>query len=175
MSSENDISLISDDGQREVVTDRMTATDPYTRKLFDQNPYAESAPVSGRLVTVLHASVQGRGLQLINPISRALRQHDVHELIITDEEQAGPGARVERVWYAGFFEVEAGGMAIVGAPVTIGGRPLGELVGFDETHMPNHLNIVLRATSPATGLELGLRLGDSITIAGRSRSSAESE
>lgn len=168
------MSLITDDGRREVVSAHMVATDPYARKLFDQNPYAESTPVRGRLVTVLHASVQGRNLQLINPISRALRQHDVHELIITDEK-AGPGSQVGRVWYAGFFEVEVGGMAIVGAPVTVGDRIIGELIGFDETHMPNHLNIVLRSDSPATGLELGLRLENPITFAGRTRPASESE
>lgn len=143
------------------------AADPYARGLFAANPYARSTAVAGRLVTVLDAHLCGRGLQLIKPISRALRRYDVHELILTDDPAAKPGGVVQRVWYAGFFEVRVGGMALVGAAVTVGGKLLGMVAGFDETHMPNHLNIVVGTTAPATGMQLGLALGDRVTLAGR--------
>lgn len=146
----------------------MSITDPYTRGLFTRDPYAASTPITGRLVTVLDGHLTGRGLQLIKPPSRALSRHDVHELILTDQPDAAPGAVVERVWYAGFFEVTQSGMAISGATVWVGDVELGILVGFDETHMPNHCNIIIRTDRPATGLELGLHLEDTVTIAGRS-------
>ncbi len=145
----------------------MAMTDPYSRGLFANNPYASSAPVEGKLVTVLDANLAGRGLQLIKPISRALRRYDVHELILTDEATAEPGGCVQQVWYAGFFEVQVGGMALVGSPVMVGQREIGVLAGFDETHMPNHLNIIIRTDRPATGAALDLVLGDWVVIAGR--------
>lgn len=148
----------------------LNVNDPYGRGLFSRDPYAASSLLSGRLVTVLDGHLTGRALELIKPPSRALRRFDVHELILTDQPDAGPGTVVQQVWYAGFFEITQGGMAISGATVSVGAIELGVLVGFDETHMPNHLNIVIRTDRPATGLALGLRLEDAVTIAGRPQS-----
>ena len=36
---------------------------------------------------------------------------------------------------------------MVGDKVSVDGRHLGALAGFDETHMPNHMNIVVRTGS----------------------------
>lgn len=138
--------------------------DPYKSGLFTANPYAKSRAVEGVLVTVLDAKLDSRQLDLIAPISRALKQGEIHELIITPEAGAAPGGRVARVAYLGFFEVTQGGMAVVGVEVRIGGRPLGVLAGFDETHYPNHLNIVLKGGPYATGLDLGLALHDPVTF-----------
>ncbi|HEY3367348.1 MAG TPA: hypothetical protein VGK74_20005 [Symbiobacteriaceae bacterium] len=143
-----------------------TTHDPYARKLFDKDPYFSSTPVVGRLVVVLDGHIPERGLILIKPPSRAVQKHEVHELILTDED-AVPGSTVQRVWYTGFFEVLEGGMAIVGSSVTVGGREIGVLAGFDETHLPNHLNIVIKTASPATGADMHLALGAAVTFAGR--------
>jgi len=144
----------------------MTTTDPYSRKLFAKDPYFKSTPIQGRLVVVLDGHLTGRGLSLIKPPSRAVQKNEIHELILTDEE-AGPGSIVEQVWYAGFFEVQDGGMAIAGSPVTVDGQEIGVLAGFDETHLPNHLNIIIKTNRPATGAELNLALGATVTFAGR--------
>lgn len=145
----------------------MATTDPYARKLFTKDPYFRSTPIQGRLVVVLDGQIAGRGLTLIKPPSRAVQRHEIHELILTDEEGAGPGTVVDRVWYAGFFEVLDGGMAIVGSPVTVDGLEIGVLAGFDETHLPNHLNIIVKTAGPATGAEMNLVLGAQVTFAGR--------
>lgn len=145
----------------------MVTKDPYARSLFEKSPYHSATPIQGKLVVVLDGHLTGRGLNLIKPPSRAVQKHEIHELILTDEETAIPGGVVERVWYAGFFEVLEGGMAIVGSPVTVDGIEIGTLAGFDETHLPNHLNIIVKSARPATGAELKLSLGAAVTFAGR--------
>ncbi len=137
--------------------------DPYTAGMFPSNPYRSKRPVRGRLVVVLDGRLSGRGLELIRPISRALRRGEIHELVVTAEADAGPGTTVNQVTYLGFFEVEEGGMAVTGDSVRVDGRPVGRLGGFDETHHPNHLNLVL-VGDDATGFERGLALGDEISI-----------
>jgi hypothetical protein len=37
-------------------------------------------------------------------------------------------------------------------------------VGFDLTHFPNHMNLLIGARERKTGLELGLNLGDIVTF-----------
>ncbi len=68
------------------------------------------------------------------------------------------GARV------GFVEFTAGGMIIKGDRVEVGGEPLGEIAGFDETFMPNYQTIVLRAAERTTGRQRGYRLEDTVTV-----------
>ena len=50
----------------------------------------------------------------------------------------------------------------VGDEAYCSGRPIGTLAGFDETHMPNHLNIVIKSNGRMTGVEHGASLGDAI-------------
>lgn len=131
--------------------------DPYARNMFgDFNPYFAKRPITGRLVVVLDGVFNGRGLQLIKPSSRALLAGEIHELIITDED-AKPGGRVDRIAYLGFFEVEKGGVIVAGDPVKVGNKVVGRIAGYDETHMPNHLNIVLTGER-VSGRERGVAL-----------------
>ncbi|MDT8902011.1 DUF6917 domain-containing protein [Anaeroselena agilis] len=139
-------------------------TDPYAAGKFAANPYAKKSAVEGPLVVVLQGRMEDRGLALITPISRCLRRHDVHELILTDEPGARPGSRVDRIAYLGFFAVERGGVLVSGDEVLLAGRPVGVLAGFDETHMPNHLNIVVRTDRLQTGVELGAPLGAAVSF-----------
>ncbi|MBZ4654459.1 MAG: hypothetical protein JG781_1816 [Peptococcaceae bacterium] len=138
--------------------------DPYKAGLFSRNPYAKKRPCQGELVVVLDGKMENRKLQLITPISRALCTGEIHELIVTDEEQAGPGQEVNRIAYWGFFEVTSGTVVVAGDEVRIGNSVLGTIAGFDETHMPNHLNIVIKAAERKTGVELGLALEEKIII-----------
>lgn len=133
--------------------------DPYAAGKFTANPYAAKTAVFGPLVVVLDGRMDNRGLKLITPISRCLQTNDVHELILTDEAGAGPGAGVDRIAYLGFFAVASGGVLVSGDKVFLGEQRVGMLAGFDETHMPNHLNIVIRTDRLATGVELAAALG----------------
>ncbi|MBO8168383.1 MAG: hypothetical protein H0Z35_04245 [Thermoanaerobacteraceae bacterium] len=140
------------------------AKDPYKSGLFKKNPYAKKADIASRLVVVLDSKLDNRELKLIPMISRAVRKFDVHELIFTDESEARPGNGVNRVAYGGFVEIESGGVLLAGDRLYWKGRCIGEIAGFDETHMPNHLNIVIKTDKFETGLELGFVNGEEIVF-----------
>lgn len=95
------------------------------------------------MVVVLDGQYPERGLKLIPQPSRAICRSQVHELIVTDQE-AGPGSTVNPIAYLGFIEFTQGGVMVAGDRVVVNGEEIGVICGFDETHMPNHLNIVLR-------------------------------
>ena len=138
--------------------------DPYTQGMFRENPYFRKRPVNGELVVVLRGHYPNRGLALIPQISRAVRGGEIHELILT-REAAGPGHRVEAIAYLGFFEVSRGGVLIAEDLVYVNEQCIGRLAGFDETHMPNHLNIVIRCNDDRDGAERELRPGMAVTLA----------
>lgn len=138
--------------------------DPYKSGMFKSNPYAKKRPCEGQLAVVLDAKMEGRKLQLITPISRALLSGEIHELIVTDEEEAAPGKEVNHIAYWGFFEVTQGTVVVSGDRIKVGDKAIGTIAGFDETHMPNHLNIVVKAAERKTGVELGFNLDEKIVI-----------
>lgn len=87
-------------------------------------------------------------------------------LSLSENDGLQPGTRVRDVAYIGFIEVEIGGVAEIGDEVWAGELRLGALAGFDLTHYPNHLNIVLSTEAAKTGAELGLQLGTRIIFRG---------
>lgn len=130
--------------------------------MFGANPYVAKSPVVGRVVAVLRGVTQQRGLYLEMLRSRAVRQHDIHELMITDET-AALESTVNRVALLAFFEVVEGGVILENDTVTIGEHTVGVVAGFDETHMPNHQNICLRGVV-ADGETLGLKVGQRVVL-----------
>jgi hypothetical protein len=44
----------------------------------------------------------------------------------------------------------------------IGKKKIGDVLGFDETHEPNHINIIIAVKKRKTGKDLGLSIGDSL-------------
>jgi len=138
--------------------------EPHAGGILDKYPYADKSDVVGRIVCILDARSENRGMELSIHPSRAVPKGEIHELVATDDLQAGPGKMVDRVAYICFFEIEEGGIILVNDRVTVGGREVGQVVGFDFTHAPNHLNILIRAATPLTGPELGLKLGDRVVF-----------
>jgi len=94
--------------------------------------------------------------------SRAVPAGEIHELALTDDPAAEPGARVDRVAYVGFVEIVRGGVILVGDRVTLGQRELGQVVGFDYTHFPNHMNILIRGPRLQTGRDLKVMVEESV-------------
>ena len=138
-------------------------TDPYSRNMFGkQNPYYAKKPVFGRIVVVLDGVYENRGLNLIKPPSRALKNGEIHELILTDE-QCFPGDTVNRIAYLAFVEITQGSVSVQGDTVMIGSQQIGTIAGYDETHMPNHLNIVLNGKR-VSGREIEIRVDSTVVI-----------
>jgi hypothetical protein len=127
--------------------------------------YAANRPVEGEVVTILASSHEARGLRLIPTYTRALRRDSIHELIATDETSKKPGDTVDRIAYLAFFEVSRSGMVIVGESLLADDVPIGTVLGFDETHEPNHINIVIGVGQRQTGKQLKLRIGSKIRLA----------
>lgn len=133
---------------------------------FGQNPYADNRPVSGQLVTLLRGVTDKRGLEIEAYRSRAVIAGQVHELMVTDEPDAGPGDKVDRVALIGFFVVEQSGVIVVGANLEIDSRPIGTVAGFNDTHMPNHQNVCIQAQELADGVDLMLAIGARVRFGG---------
>ncbi len=127
--------------------------------------YAANRPVQGAVVTVLDANHEERGLKLLPTYSRALKQNSIHELIATDEMDQKPGDTANRIAYLAFFEVTRGGCVIVGETLFVDGKAIGKIIGFDETHEPNHINILVGVKRRQTGPQLKIKLGSKIKFA----------
>jgi hypothetical protein len=140
--------------------------DPYTQKMTNRTFFASKVDMQGRVVTVLRGLLESRGLNLIAPISRAFPAGSIVELISTDEATAAPGVSVDRIGYIAFVELTTGGILLAGDPVSIDGKVIGTLAGFDDTHMPNHQNIILKTNGRITGETLGLKPGSDVRIPG---------
>lgn len=138
--------------------------DPYETGIIVAPSRILRAPLEARFVGVLDSRREGRGLSLIHPRTRCIRRHEVHELIVTDEPGAGPGKPVNRCHYLGFVEFLAAGVLVEGDTLAIAGRTIGAIAGFDESHFPNHYNIVIRGPRLVTGIELDQKPGDPVTF-----------
>ncbi len=135
--------------------------DPYANQLLDQQrPCKAKTVVRGHINCILHARAEQRGLELVQFPSRAVLKHEIHELILTTESEAAPGRTVNQISYLGYFEVDEGGVLWVGDQVYLDGKLIGALAGYDLTHFPNHMNIVLAISGPRyTGHEAGIQPG----------------
>ncbi len=141
-------------------------SDPYKRKLVNQDFYYSKVDIHGRFVVVLDGQLDNRDLYLIQPISRAFPQNTIIELIGTDEENASPGNSVNKICYIGFVEILNGGVILRGDKVFWNDKEIGTIAGYDDTHMPNHQNTILKMRTRISGKELGIKINDKILIKG---------
>ncbi len=140
--------------------------DPHVEGRVNRTHYSSKTELSARLFAILDLATEDRGLNLIPQLSRAVRRGDVLELICTGEEDAGPSSTVHHAAYIGFAEVAETGLLLCGDTVTVRREQIGQIAGFDETHLPNHLNVVLRSNRCATGRERALPLDSVVTFSG---------
>jgi hypothetical protein len=133
---------------------------PYDYNKITSDMYGPRRKIRCAIVALLNITFTDRNLKLIPTKSRALRKNEIHELMITDENSE-PGDTVNRVSAIAFFEVKEGGLAVFGDKVEVEEKKLGILAGYDYTHMPNHMNVVVKADSLEAPL---LRVGDEMLI-----------
>jgi hypothetical protein len=145
----------------------MPGTKIATTRFVTLSTYAANRPVAGTVVTVLDSTHERRGLKLISTYSRALPKNSIHELIATDETGKKPGDTANRIAYLAFFEVGRGGCIIVGETLVVNGKAVGEIIGFDETHEPNHINIIIGVKKCRTGSQLKIKVGSKIKFVRR--------
>ena len=134
---------------------------PYDFKRITPSVYGYKRPVEGEVVALLHIKFEDRGLEFIQTKSRTVKLNEIHELMLTDEQDAAPGGRADRVRAIAFFEITKSGLIVVGDEVSIGGKRLGTLAGYDVTHMPNHINVVVKTETLDEPI---LRVGDKVSF-----------
>jgi len=127
-------------------------------KMINADIYIKKCEVIFKIVVVMDLKMDKRGLVLIPQQSRAVRQHDVHEFIVTEEEKS-LGEKINKVAYIGFAEALNSGLIVRDDRVYIEGKEIGRVLGFDETHAPNHINIVIKVDDLKTGMEMNVSLG----------------
>ena len=114
--------------------------------------------LAGSIVALMTHSRTDRGMILTEFRTRCIREGEIHELVTTDQSEAVFGDRIDRVGYLGFAEIAAGGVMEVGDPVRIAGTLIGQVLGFDETHYPNHYNILIATDRLLTSQDIHLEV-----------------
>jgi hypothetical protein len=140
--------------------------DPYKSKLTSKDFFHSKVEVKGRVAVVLKGSLKNRGLNLIAPISRVFKKYDVIELIATDEVSAVPGGNVDSISYIAFVEIMNSGVILVDDPVLCNGIEIGKIAGYDDTHLPNHQNVIVKVAEKRSGEELKIKVSDEINFPG---------
>jgi hypothetical protein len=118
--------------------------------------------VSGRLVKLLLHTRTDRGMTLAGYATRCLLRGEIHEIVTTDQTDAAAGERIDRVGFVGFAELERGGVVERGDVVLVEGVALGRVLGFDDCHFPNHLNVLVASDRLLTARDLGAGVGAEI-------------
>ncbi|MEK6885099.1 MAG: hypothetical protein AABY22_36040, partial [Nanoarchaeota archaeon] len=80
------------------------------------------------------------------------------------DSNAIPNKPINNIAYLGFGEIIEGGIVEVGDIIYLKNRPLGIILGFDETHFPNHYNIIIKSEKLITGLALEIKPKDIFSI-----------
>ena len=117
-------------------------------------------PIETTFVALLGHYHENRHMVQSEYNTRCIQQGEIHELIYLKEKKGGL-VDLANAWYLGFIEFQNAGVLAKGMDIEIGGQIIGKLAGFDNTHSPNHYNILISSKHPKTGSELGVELGDS--------------
>jgi len=137
--------------------------DPYIKNLVGKTIFSNKSTVTADFIVIMDETVEERRLSLIPQLSRVVSQNEIHELIFTCE-QVAPGSVVNKISYCGFALIKNGGVLLHGDEILINDNYIGILAGFDETHYPNHLNIVIQTEQLKSGKQMGLQLYDTISF-----------
>jgi hypothetical protein len=126
---------------------------------------ARKRTVRGVIVKLLTHTREDRGMRLMDVETRALLRTEIHELVTTDQDCAAAGEAIDRVGFLGFAEIAAGGIVERGDRVLVDDRPIGTVLGFDDCHFPNHLNVLIAVERLQTADTLGLTVESEIYFA----------
>lgn len=140
-------------------------SEPYGNTLVGYVPECRKAELRFTVSAVLANSVRERNLHLIQPPTRAVVTGAVLEMVCTTED-ARPGEVVHDVAYLCFAETVTSGVLVVGDRLRAG-EFRGVVLGFNEAHAPNHINVIIGSGQAASGKALGFEPGDPIVVSAR--------
>lgn len=125
--------------------------------------FSDKRILIGKFVAVMNFSNPKRGINLTEFRTRCLLKNEIHEFILCADD-TDPNSPIDKVFYLGFGEFTEGGVMEVGDTLYLDNKPFGTILGFDETHFPNHYNILIRTNNLKTGEELGVKAEDKFSI-----------
>jgi hypothetical protein len=145
------------------LTHNYTEPDPYLDGLVSQKLRIIKDDLSAHATGILTNIANNRGMRLISNACRAVRINDVHELVCTSQEKQ-PGEIVDEVGYLAFVVFDESGVVAIDDVLLVKGNNIGKVIGFNETHAPNHLNIIIQVDNITTGLQSGWEPGTKLVF-----------
>jgi hypothetical protein len=133
-------------------------TDPYNTGTIPPYIYYDKKQIKGEIIAVMDALLENRALKIIPQPTRVLQKYEIIELITT-ENNSDSNEIINSIAYLGFIEIQEGGVLRSKDTLSISGHIIGEVLGFDETHMPNHLNVIIKVKQRKSGKDLHLIVG----------------
>jgi hypothetical protein len=124
----------------------------------------EKRQVEGLVVKLLHHKRTDRGMMLASFETRCVQRGEIHELVSTDHAGTNPGDRIDRVGFLCFLEITRAGVIEIGDSFCHHGETLGRVIGFDESHFPNHYNILIGSETLLNAGDAALSVEDTITF-----------
>jgi len=131
--------------------------------LKDFIPDHEKTACFFRVICVLSNMLKDRNLKIINAPSRAIYEKNVIEIIATDIHYINSKI-IKDVSYLCFVECLNTGILFKGDRISLENKFKGTIIGFNEDHSPNHLNVVVGIEKEKTGKCLKIELGDKILV-----------
>lgn len=119
--------------------------------------FSDKQPVRARWIAVMNHVRTKRCIVLTDFRTRCVQSGEIHEFITC--ESSTSGVPIDDVSYLGFAEIVDGGVLQIGDEIQLNDKLAVRILGFDYTHMPNHMNILVVAPNRVTGSEAGLRVG----------------
>ena len=144
-------------------THKQIEPDPYQDGIVSQKLRIIKDDLSAHATGILTNIANDRGMRLIFNACRAVRINDVHELVCTSQIKQ-PGEIVDEVGYLAFVVFDESGVIAVDDVLFVKGNLIGKVIGFNEIHAPNHLNIIIQVDDITTGLQSGWNPGTQLVF-----------
>jgi len=119
--------------------------------------------VNGRWVAVMKNRRDDRMMVPAKWRTRYFLAGEIHEFILFRPD-VDRDVEMSLVSYLGFAKIVDGGVVAVGDELQLAGRMIGTVHGFEETHAPNHYNILIASEELPTGAEIGLEIDAPVTF-----------
>ncbi len=129
--------------------------------------YSSKSSIKFRIKAVMKNKRIDRKLKLSEYVTRCINKNQLHEFLIANDWNNDKNKLLNDISYIGFMEcIECGVIEIGDNFSDDNGTIVGTIIGFDYTHMPNHMNIVLKSVSTETGKERNYKVNQEFEIKG---------
>lgn len=125
--------------------------------------FSEKVTIKAQWLAIMDHERKDRAITLSPYKTRCLQVNEIHEFMLC-AENSDISLPINHIKYLGFAEIQNGGIVEVGDYVLNSENFQAKITGFDETHYPNHYNIVLSSPVFLNGKEYGFFVNDFFLI-----------